>query len=118
MKKSLARPQDKSELIARLGALRPDSARRWGRMSVHQAVCHVADAFRMAMGQKAVADRSNPLRRTVVKWIALYTPMPWPAGIPTSVEVDQERGGTPPCPEFARDLAEVLALLELFTAPA
>ena len=34
--RTLARDRDKVELVGRLRALRPDSVRRWGRMSVHQ----------------------------------------------------------------------------------
>jgi hypothetical protein len=114
--KTLARDGDKAEILGRLRELRPESARRWGRMSVHQMVCHLADAFRMALGVKPVSLATGPLRRTIVKWIALYAPLPWPAGIPTSPEIDQERGGTRPV-DFAADVAQVEALIELVTAP-
>ena len=33
--------------------------------------------------------RSGPLQRTFVKWMALYAPLRWPPGIPTSPEIDQ-----------------------------
>jgi hypothetical protein len=84
-------------------------------MSAHQMVCHLGDSFRMAMGQKPVRLATSSFRGTVVKWIALYAPLPWPAGIPTSPEVDQELGGTRPA-DFLADLAQVEALLELITA--
>lgn len=87
--RTLARPADREELIARVRSLTPDSVRRWGRMSVHQMVCHAADAFDMALGRKAVAPTAGLLGRTIVKWYALYLPFPWPAGIPTSPEIDQ-----------------------------
>lgn len=114
--KTLARERDKDEIRARLRAVRPDSVRRWGRMSVHQMVCHVADAFRMATGEKAVRPRVTLLGRTLVKGVALYLPLPWPPGLVTSVELDQENGGTPPA-DFAADVAEVAALLDRVTAP-
>ena len=80
-------------------------------------VCHVADAFRMALGRKHVSPATGLLQRTIVKGIALYAPLPWPAArIPTRPELDQEKGGTRPG-DFALDLAEVEALLALFTAP-
>lgn len=115
--KTLARPRDKAEVLRRLKQVRPESARRWGRMSAHQMVCHLTDGFRMAMGEKPVTHAAGPLRRTVVKWTALYLPLPWPAGIPTSPEIDQERGGTRPV-EFAADVARLEALVERLTAPA
>ncbi len=113
--KTLARARDKAEIVSRLRALLPERPRRWGRMSAHQMVCHLADSLRMLSDQKAVTLPSTPLRRTLVKWIALYAPMPWPAGIRTTPEMDQELAGTRPA-EFAADLAELERLLELVTA--
>ena len=42
---------------------------------------------------------------------ALYVPLPWPSGIQTRPEVDQELAGTKPV-DFAADLAEQETLLE------
>ena len=109
--KSLARAQDKAELITRLGKVAPQSERRWGRMNVHQMVCHLADACRMALGQKDVRDDSSALKRTIVKWLALYAPLQWRAGIVTSPEIDQLISGTCPA-DFATDVAEVRVLLD------
>ena len=85
-------------------------------MSAHQMVCHLSDSFRMASGHKPVSHAPRLLHRTVVKWIALYLPLPWPAGIPTSREIDQELGGTRPI-AFESDVAELVALLELVGTP-
>jgi len=113
--KTLASPRDKDEILRRLKAVRPDSARRWGRMSAPQMVCHLCDAFRMALDQKPVRPVSSLAGRTVMKWVALYLPLPWPAGIPTRPEIDQECGGTPPA-DFAADVAQVEAFVELVSA--
>jgi hypothetical protein len=112
--KTLARHRDKTEILQRLKAVRPGSARRWGRMSAHQMVCHLSDSFRVVIGQKPVSHATSLLQRTIVKWIALYVPLSWPAGIPTRPEVDQELGGTRPV-DFARDVAQLEALLEHVT---
>jgi hypothetical protein len=112
--RTLARQTDKAEILGRLRALRPDSKRRWGRMSVHQMVCHLSDGFRMGIGRKLVSHIAGPLRRTVVKWLALYVPVAWPPGILTRPEIDQEAGGTAPI-DFATDVAQLEALLELVT---
>lgn len=113
--RTLARPSDKAEILRRLKNVRPESVRRWGRMSAHQMVCHLSDSFRMVDGQKPVRYAGGLVQRTFVKWIALYLPLRWPPGIPTSPEIDQERGGT--CPsEFAADVAQLETLMELFTA--
>jgi hypothetical protein len=113
--KTLARQRDKAEILQRLRAVRPESVRRWGRMSAHQMVCHLSDSFRMVTGQKPVSDATSLLERTIVKWIALYLPLPWPAGILTRPEIDQELGGTRPV-DFATDVAQLEVLMELMTA--
>jgi Protein of unknown function (DUF1569) len=113
--KTLARLRDRAEILQRLKAVRPESVRRWGRMSAHQMVCHLSDSFRIAFGEKFVSQATGPLQRTIVKWIALYVPVPWPAGIPTRPEIDQDLGGTRPV-DFARDVAELEALLKVVTA--
>ncbi len=113
--KTLARPRDKVEIASRLRTLRPDSRRRWGRMTVHQMVCHLGDAFRLLTDETAVTPGPLSLRHTIARWIALYVPLRWPAGIPTTPDVDQEKGGTRPL-EFASDLERVEHLLEQFTA--
>jgi hypothetical protein len=114
--KSLARPADKEEILRRLRTLRSDAARRWGRMTVHQMVCHCSDAYRMAMGELPVSEGSYPVPRVLVKWIALYVPLPWPPGrISTRPEIDQACGaGTRPA-DFAADVAQLAALVERFT---
>jgi hypothetical protein len=109
--KTLARSRDTAEILERLTRVRPDSVRRWGRMSAHQMVCHLSDSFRMASGHKPVSHATGVLQRTIVKWIVLYLPLPWPAGIPTRPEIDQERGGTGPI-DFAADVAELARLVE------
>jgi len=108
---------DKKEILERLSALRPDSHRRWGRMTPHQMICHLSDSFKSRLGEKEISSISNPFTRTVVKWIALYAPLPWPRGVKTRPEADQEIGGTPP-DDFESDRWRLVALIERFTAPA
>ena len=114
--KTLARPSDKAAILSRIEKLRPESPGRWGRMTAHQMVCHLADSLRMAVGEKSATATSVPLPRTMLRWIVLYLPLPWPAGIETSPELDQERAGTPPA-DFAADVAQTVRLLETVSAP-
>jgi Protein of unknown function (DUF1569) len=69
----------------------------------------------MATGERPVSPASGPLQRTIVKWIALYLPVPWPAGIATRPETNQELGGTRPR-DFVSDVAALEALVERLTA--
>jgi len=115
--KTMARPRDKAEIIRRLKMVRPECTRRWGRMSAHQMVCHLTDSFRLVTRQKTASPATTALHSTLIKWIALYAPFPWPAGVQTRPEVDQEAAGTPPG-DFTADLAELEAILEIVTTPA
>jgi len=115
--RTLANANDRAELVRRLRRLRADSPRRWGRMSAAQMVCHLADAFRMAFGEMSVTPDSGFLQRTLLKWVALSAPLPWPPGIGTRPEIDQRRGGGTPPGDFAADVATVEALIERASAP-
>ena len=112
--KTLARPRDKAEILDRLQHVRPDSARRWGRMSAHQMICHLSDSSRMAIGRRAVVPTGGVVHRTLVKWLALYLPITWRSGILTNAEINQECGGTKPA-DFSTDFADLGALVELMT---
>ena len=92
--KTLANLEDKQNTLERLARVQPDHRAHWGRMSAHQMLCHLNDSFLAVMGEKYVSPASGPLQRTVVKWVALYTPIPWPKGVPTRQEMDQLIGGT------------------------
>ena len=67
------------------------------------------------MKPNPASDATTLLHRTIVKWTALYAPVRWPSGIPTRPELDQTVGGTPPV-TFAADVAELEALMDVFTA--
>src|SRR2546423_6057306 len=109
--KTLGNEAGKALLLDRLRQVKPDSARRWGKMTPHQMICHLNDSFKSVIGERDVAgDKSNLLTRTVVRWIALYGPLKWPHGVRTMPENDQERGGTPP-EDFKRDADELAAII-------
>lgn len=110
--KTLAQDDCRAEISRRLRTMRPDSSRLWGEMSAHQMICHLGDACRMAIGQTPVSPASGLLQRTLIKWIALYLPIYWPAGVETRPEIDQRCAGTKPA-NFATDVAQVEELLEL-----
>jgi hypothetical protein len=109
--RTLAHTDCRTAVLERVKALRPTSARRWGRMTAHQMLCHLSDCNRMALGELAVTAPKGWVPRAIVKWVSLYTPMPWPAGLPTNPELDQDVAGTRPS-DFARDVAVLEATVE------
>lgn len=112
--KTLAKHQDKQEIVARLRTIRPDTVRRWGKMTAPQMICHLCDSFRGPVGERPIPLLPGVRGAKIMKWFALSTPIPWPHGTPTTPEVNQHLGGTPPA-EFAADVVELERLLERFT---
>ena len=111
---TLANPATKVVLRDRVTRLTPEFQRRWGRMTVHQMVCHLADGFRMASGERPPKPTYNVFTRTFVRYVALHTSLMWPQGVRTLPEVDQEFGGTRPV-EWSTDHGELLHRLDSFT---
>ena len=65
----------------RLRALRPDSERRFGKMSVSQMLWHVNEAMEVALGTKHIPRQKSPLPGPIMKFLVLN--VPWPKGAPT-----------------------------------
>lgn len=109
----MADPADLKSLLSRLAAYGLENERRWGRMTNHGMLCHLLDSFLGVMGERPIASATTLMGRTVMKLGALYFPAPWPKGVPTRPEVDQEKGGRRPG-EFAKDKAQLIAVAEQF----
>ena len=92
----------------RLDDLQPATPAKWGKMNAPQMVCHLVDTFRAVGGEKPVSSVVNLFGRTVLRWAALHTPVPWVHGVPTRPEIAQGKGkgGTPPA-DWAADCAEL-----------
>jgi len=113
--KSLLKAEACAQLERRLAALGPDAKPLWGRMSAAGMVCHLTDTFHTVLGTRPTSHANTWFERTVVRLIALTSPLPWPKGVATVAEIDQERGGTPPA-DFAADLDRLRAALREFVA--
>jgi hypothetical protein len=111
--KTLLNHQNTEEIITRLQAVHPACPRRWGKMSAHQMVCHLTDGFRMYMSLKTVPLVPVPYPRSLVKWVALWVPIPWPKGFKAAPQLDQQEGGTPPT-MFDNDVRELRNLVGRF----
>ena len=111
--KSLSIQQDRREILQRLQSINPSSTRVWGQMTVEQMVCHLNDAFRMFMNERQVTDGPAWYPRSIMKWIALWAPVPWPRGFTALPELDQHEGGTPPA-GFESDMRALHELIDRF----
>jgi hypothetical protein len=104
---------NKTEILERLAGLSADTPRRWGKMTSHQMIVHLRDAFLCPLGEKAASKARVPLPRAVMKFGALYFPVKWPKGVPTRPEMEQGVGGTLPV-AFDGDLEKLVSVVERF----
>jgi hypothetical protein len=111
--RTLSNVRDRNEILERLSKVHHDSRPHWGIMSAHQMICHLSDSFRASLGEKYTSPSTSLFKRTLFKWVALWAPFPWPHGIRTRPEMDQQHGGTRPV-QFASDLDELRNLHERF----
>jgi hypothetical protein len=112
----LDQPGVADQLVARLERLTPDAARKFGTMTPHEMLCHLADSYRTATGEHQASSAESFLSRTIIRFIALHTPMPWPSGVPTRPEVDPRRAGTRPV-NFERDREALADVIRAFAKP-
>jgi hypothetical protein len=109
--KTLSDPRDKDEILRRLQAIEPDTPRLWGKMSAHQMVCHLSDGCKMYMGEKKAEPAPGRIPASILRLVAIWSPLPWPKGFPTVRELDQQGGGTLPS-QFEADMRELCQLIE------
>ena len=112
---SITTPAILEEMVARLGGLRQDTQRQWGTLTAGEMVCHIADCSTSILGR---SDSNRPAKhRPILKWLALYTPIPWTRGRRTPASVDPRRAGTRPG-EFESDRRRAIdGLRSLAAAP-
>jgi hypothetical protein len=111
--KSLAQPETRAEIIARVHAVRPDSVGQFGVMTAPEMIAHCLICLEAGLGLRTVSSAESFLGRTLIKPIALYAPMRWPPGVKTRPEMDVRRKGDRPG-EFMSDVAKLVRRVEEF----
>ena len=98
-------------MLDRLRSLRPDSPRRWGRMTAPQMIAHLIDQMHHALEDSPVRSRPGPLRWSLVRHAAIYL-VPWPKG---RIQGPSEAFLTQPT-SWEADVLVLEALLRRFAA--
>jgi hypothetical protein len=75
-------PAFRSSIEARLNALRPDSPRQWGTLTVDQMLWHVNQFLGAALGETTLPLNKSPIPLPLLRFMLLY--MPWPKSAPTN----------------------------------
>ena len=91
---------DRERLLGRIHSLGPDSARRWGSLTLPGVLAHMAKQIELALGDLESQPAPSMLRRFGLKYLIIYV-MPWPQGVktapvllsPDADDVETERQG-------------------------
>src|SRR5262245_56919836 len=75
-------PAIRKSLEARLNAIRADSPRKWGAMSVDQMLWHVNQFLAAPIGEGTLAKQKSPMPAPLMRFFLIY--MPWPKSAPTN----------------------------------
>jgi hypothetical protein len=113
--RSILDESDRRQILRRLDAVSEEDAARWGRMSVSQMVCHLADQIRLLLGEMTARDRSRWFYRFLIKPLVLRGLLGIPrGGLRTFAEVDQASGGGTPATDLESDKATVRRKIDDF----
>src|SRR5688500_13513343 len=75
-------PAFRASIEARLSALRPDSARQWGSMTVAQMLWHVNQFLAATLGEGELPVQKPAIPAPLLRFLVLY--VPWPKSAPTN----------------------------------
>jgi hypothetical protein len=104
---TLLDPADRELILRRVSRLQPSSQPRWGTFTAPRMVCHLADQLRISLGDLPVQRIDTLPRRTLLKWIVVYSRLqPPPGKIQTAPEMLQTAPTT-----WEEDLAQVEKLV-------
>lgn len=71
----------RNTLKKRVQELRPESQRKWGRMTVDQMLWHVNLPLKESLGEYSTPANKAPIPRKLLRWLVLN--VPWPRGART-----------------------------------
>jgi hypothetical protein len=100
----------REEIKRRVQALRADSARKWGAMTVDQMLWHAAAALEACMGRLDLSrEKPPPMPKALLRFAVLN--LPWPKGAPT-----MEAARATKRYDLEAERARLLRLIDEFTA--
>jgi Protein of unknown function (DUF1569) len=110
---TLLNPSDRVTILNRLRKVQPSSQGAWGKLTAPKMLCHLADSLRVALGDAQAKRVDNPVSRTLLKWLVVYSPMSPPKG---KVQTAPEMLASAPT-TWADDLKTVEKLVERMAHP-
>lgn len=84
--KNIFNPAHRQELLQRVDALKPDSQRLWGTLSVEGMINHIGRQLLVGLGEIEVPPKSSPMALPGVRWLMICV-VPWPKGAQTAPQL-------------------------------
>ena len=79
------------EIILRINQLKPDSVRRWGKMSIEEMLVHCAAGIQMGLGELPAKVRVSPLRGAIARLLYIeLLPFPKLAAAPAELNINKK----------------------------
>lgn len=108
--KNIHNKADYEEVISRIAALKKDSQRRWGIMTVEQMLAHCSDQIRLATGEKQPHEKPSFINRNIAKYLGLWLPRIPFKNMKDPVDMNQKYYGTP-CTDIETEKENITCLL-------
>lgn len=110
--KSLLQKREMESLIHRISILDDQLKPIWGKMTVHHMVIHLAEPFRVVLGEKMIPFRPGAFGKYPMN-VFVSQLMRWPRGAPTAPEFIPEPGKIF-ASEFEHDKQLLILLMHRF----
>lgn len=94
MMKNIRNKADNDLVVTRISALKKDSERRWGIMTVEQMLAHCSDQIRLAIGEKQPHEKPTFINRNIAKYLGLWLPRIPIKNMKAPVDMNQKYYGT------------------------
>ena len=104
---------DYDNLVARVSALTPESARQWGSMTVSEMLVHLRKPISHSIYNNSSRDLSSLWSRTIIRFYLLHFLKQLPRGFKGPREVDMSKNGATML-SFEEDKAKLLAAIAAF----
>ena len=115
---TIANPATLDQLVHRIERLTPDSTRVWGVMTSAEMLCHLGDATDSTLGRRIPPGTApSKVLPLPVKWLMLYSPLPFPRGVETRPGVNPRKEGTRPA-DFNSDRTRAIEGLRALAVAA
>ena len=99
------------KIVTRINELDAAQKPQWGKLTTKRLIAHLIDSFGFALAHKKLEMKGSLMPKFIMKWLTIYSPMPWPKGIKVPDEFFEYEAD-----DLAQDKAKLIKLIDEFIA--